>query len=126
MRRRCCICRVTLMTPSCITACSSRGSRFSKSRSRLKGWLRSCERSSTPADGVAAMVPTVVPRNRLLTVAGRRSLHCSPCNHNGQRWLALAVPDYESRALPLSYGGGHPHLPTDGSLRDSALTIQLL
>ncbi|HUK22500.1 MAG TPA: hypothetical protein VLV45_13215 [Gemmatimonadales bacterium] len=24
---------------------------------------------------------------------------------NGQRWLALAVQDYESRALPLSYGG---------------------
>jgi len=25
--------------------------------------------------------------------------------HNGQRWCALAVQDYESRALPLSYGG---------------------
>jgi hypothetical protein len=25
--------------------------------------------------------------------------------HNGQRWHALAVQDYESRALPLSYGG---------------------
>jgi len=24
---------------------------------------------------------------------------------NGQRWRALAVTDYESRALPLSYGG---------------------
>src|SRR5712692_2863339 len=28
--------------------------------------------------------------------------------HNGQRWWALAVSDYESRALPLSYGGGGP------------------
>jgi hypothetical protein len=28
--------------------------------------------------------------------------------HNGQRWCALAVRDYESRALPLSYGGGGP------------------
>jgi hypothetical protein len=25
--------------------------------------------------------------------------------HNGQRWCALAVQDYQSRALPLSYGG---------------------
>ncbi len=33
-----------------------------------------------------------------------RSLN--PLKHNGQRWGALAVQDYESRALPLSYGGG--------------------
>ncbi len=26
---------------------------------------------------------------------------------NGQRWCALAVQDYESRALPQSYGGGN-------------------
>src|SRR2546430_14639023 len=32
--------------------------------------------------------------------------------------------DYESRALPLSYGGGDPNLATDRSLRYSALTIQ--
>src|SRR5262245_31566726 len=40
-------------------------------------------------------------------------------NDNGQRWGALAVQDYESRALPLSYGGGAPNLATRCSTRYS-------
>jgi hypothetical protein len=32
-----------------------------------------------------------------------------PLKRNGQRWRALAVRDYESRALPLSYGGVGSH-----------------
>src|SRR5439155_15522115 len=46
------------------------------------------------------------------TVAAKRqSSLASPTSlkHNGQRWCALAVQDYESRALPLSYGGGRSH-----------------
>jgi len=42
------------------------------------------------------------------TVAAKRqSSLASPTSlkHNGQRWCALAVQDYESRALPLNYGG---------------------
>src|SRR3989442_1395735 len=45
----------------------------------------------------------------------RRS-HIAP-THNGQRWWALAVQDYESRALPLSYGGGGRNLATGRSTR---------
>jgi len=52
------------------------------------------------------VVPTVVPTDAFLASAGRRSLRLTPRKHDGQRWHALAVRDYESRALPLSYGGG--------------------
>jgi hypothetical protein len=55
---------------------------------------------------VAEVVPMVVPRDSLLIVAGGGSPHLAPLNCNGQRWCVLAVRDYESRALPLSYGGG--------------------
>ena len=64
-----------------------------------------------------AVVPMVVPKLSLLAVAGRRSDRLTPCNHNGQRRRALAVGDYESRALPLSYGGGGPNVATGRSTR---------
>jgi len=47
----------------------------------------------------------VVPNDSSRTVAGNRVRHLRPLTQNGQRWRALAVHDYESRALPLSYGG---------------------
>ncbi len=50
----------------------------------------------------------VVPNISSPTVPGSRTHHRASLKHNGQRWCALAVQDYESRALPLSYGGeGH-------------------
>src|SRR5437867_3976383 len=48
----------------------------------------------------------VVPNVQSPIVAGSRVRHHAPLKHNGQRWQALAVQDYESRALPLSYGAG--------------------
>jgi hypothetical protein len=48
----------------------------------------------------------VVSSFRAPAGVGNRSCHRTALNHNGQRSWALAVPDYESRALPLSYGGG--------------------
>jgi len=39
---------------------------------------------------------------------------------DGQRWRALAVRDYESRALPLSYGWRSPNLAARCSIRYSA------
>ena len=51
------------------------------------------------------MVPIVVPTNPLFLIAGNRRWRSESLKHNGQRWQALAVQDYESRALPLSYGG---------------------
>ncbi len=65
------------------------------------------------------MVPLVVSNVSLLTVAGSRSYHRAPLKHNGQRWRALAVRDYESRAPPLSYGGVWPNLATCRSMRYS-------
>src|SRR5206468_7070943 len=54
---------------------------------------------------------------------GDSSLRTRKClKHKGQRWCALAVQDYESRALPQSCGGGHPNLATD----DSALPARRL
>jgi hypothetical protein len=47
----------------------------------------------------------VVPAGALPLVGLRRSRRRISDKHNGQRWHALAVQDYESRALPLSYGG---------------------
>ena len=47
----------------------------------------------------------VVPNISSPTVPGSRTHHRASLKHNGQRWCALAVLDYESRALPLSYGG---------------------
>jgi len=49
----------------------------------------------------------VVPTNSSRVVAGSRVRYLLALTHNGQRWHALAVQDYESRALPLSYGGGN-------------------
>jgi len=43
----------------------------------------------------------VVPTEPLLPSVSRRSPRLPRWNNNGQRWYALAVPDYESRALPL-------------------------
>jgi len=37
----------------------------------------------------------------LVIVAGHRVRYPVLLKHNGQRWCALAVRDYESRALPL-------------------------
>ena len=48
----------------------------------------------------------VVPHFPSRTSAGNRIGHRTLLKRNGQRWRALAVRDYESRALPLSYGGG--------------------
>jgi hypothetical protein len=45
------------------------------------------------------------PKRLSLTRASNRLALLTPCKHNGQRWRALAVRHYESRALPLSYGG---------------------
>ena len=42
------------------------------------------------------------------TVAGGRARHRAPLKCDGQRWHALAVTAYESRDLPLSYGGDGP------------------
>src|SRR5574341_1492167 len=42
----------------------------------------------------------VVPNVSSPTVAGSRTRHRAPLKHNGQRWRALAVRDYKSRALP--------------------------
>jgi len=47
----------------------------------------------------------VVPTVQSPIVAGSWVRHHAPLKNNGQRWCALAVQDYESRALPLSYGG---------------------
>jgi hypothetical protein len=52
----------------------------------------------------------VVPELPSPTSAGGRVCHRAPLKHDGQRWQALAVRDYESRALPLSYGGVGPKL----------------
>src|SRR2546426_1129126 len=71
------------------------------------------------AQRLVVVVPTVVPSPSFLLVAGRRSPRLTPSKHNGQRWRALAVPDYESRALPLSYGGAVPNLAGCGSPRYS-------
>jgi len=57
--------------------------------------------------GLSVVVPRVVPNAPSRTVAGNGAPYLLPLTHNGQRWCALAVQDYESRALPLSYGGGH-------------------
>jgi len=43
----------------------------------------------------------VVPNSSLLVDAGNRRHWLTPPKRNGQRWWALAVQDYESRALPL-------------------------
>jgi hypothetical protein len=43
---------------------------------------------------------------KFIAAQRRRSLRLKfVLKKNGQRWGALAVRDYESRALPLSYGG---------------------
>jgi len=63
-----------------------------------------------------------------LLVADERGQSLGPLvtlKHNGQRWCALAVQDYESRALPLSYGGGDPKLATRRSRRYSAASPSL-
>src|SRR5712664_1086075 len=66
------------------------------------------------------VVPMVVSNISFPTVAGNRIGHRASLKHNGQRWCALAVQDYESRALPLSYGGGRSHnLATQGRARYS-------
>jgi hypothetical protein len=52
-----------------------------------------------------SVVPTVVTIDSSLLDAGSRQGQPVPLKYNGQRWHALAVRDYESRALPLSYGG---------------------
>src|SRR5438093_3064705 len=57
------------------------------------------------AEGEIVAVPMVVPNSSLLVDAGNRRHWLTPPKRNGQRWWALAVRDYESRALPLSYGG---------------------
>ncbi len=57
---------------------------------------------------LSVVVPMVVPNVPSSLVAGNRAPYVLPLTHNGQRWRALAVQDYESRALPLSYGGGRP------------------
>src|SRR2546430_1619498 len=50
----------------------------------------------------------VVSPRPSLSVTSRRAPRRTPLRHNGQRRWALAVRDYESRALPLSHGGvGH-------------------
>ncbi len=83
----------------------------------LGGGTRSGGASGGIAEGVVArittsllvvsvVVPTVMPRDSLVIIAGHRARYPVPLKHNGQRWRALAVRDYESRALPLSYGGG--------------------
>ena len=69
------------------------------------------------------VVPIVVPTVSSPTVAGNRARHHPPLNHNGQRWCALAASDYESRALPLSYGGGKAHnLAARCSMRYSTIS----
>jgi hypothetical protein len=74
-------------------------------RDRLHCWRKSgCVRGK----GAFVAVPMVVPNTSLLMVAGNRRHWLTAPKHNGQRWRALAVRDYESRALPLSYGGGGP------------------
>jgi hypothetical protein len=45
------------------------------------------------------------------SIGSNRSAPYSRSKHNGQRWRALAVQDYESRALPLSDGGAFALLP---------------
>jgi len=50
----------------------------------------------------------VVTIDSSLLGAGSRPRQPRPLTQNGQRWHALAVQDYESSALPLSYGGGGP------------------
>jgi len=50
----------------------------------------------------------VVSESPFLIVAGRRTARRVPLKHNGQRSFTLAVQDYESSALPLSYGGDGP------------------
>src|SRR5262245_10553023 len=55
---------------------------------------------------MSLVVPMVVPALLSLSIAGNRAAPRTALKHNGQRWCALAVQDYESRALPLSYGGG--------------------
>src|SRR5712664_2518029 len=67
------------------------------------------------------VVPMVVSNISFPTVAGNRIGHRASLKHNGQRWHALAVQDYESRALPLSYGGGAPNLAASRSIRYSTL-----
>ncbi len=52
------------------------------------------------------LVPMAVPNSSFQPSAGNFSIPLTALKHNGQRWCALAVQDYESRALPLSYGGG--------------------
>ena len=61
----------------------------------------------------------VVPNIPAPTGAGNYVGRVAPLKHNGQRWCALAVPDYESRALPLSYGGDGPKVTGCGSMRYS-------
>src|SRR5579859_6027451 len=79
----------------------------------LNGGCRNCKQP------VWLVVPMVVSNVSLPTVAGNRRRHRTSLKHNGQRWRALAVQDYESRALPLSYGGGRPKLSV--SLRNLVL-----
>jgi len=43
----------------------------------------------------------VVPHDFAVTGAGNGQNESLPLKYNGQRWCALAVQDYESRALPL-------------------------
>ena len=57
---------------------------------------------SLASPGVVSMV---VPTGALLAVAGQHARRLTRRKRDGQRWRALAVRDYESRALPLSYGG---------------------
>src|SRR5438093_2045194 len=71
------------------------------------------------AEGEIVAVPMVVPNSSLLVDAGNRRHWLTPPKRNGQRWWALAVRDYESRALPLSYVGGAPNLATCCSTRYS-------
>src|SRR2546426_6222015 len=54
---------------------------------------------------ILRVVPMVVPMAALQADADWRARRISDWKDNGQRWWALAVRDYESRALPLSYGG---------------------
>ena len=64
----------------------------------------------------------VVPNIASPTGAGSRIGHRAPLKHNGQRRYALAVRDYESRALPLSYGGDGPKLASLRAARYSRPT----
>jgi len=68
----------------------------------------------TATDLIGSVVPMVATIDSWLLGAGSRLGQPLPLKHSGQRWHALAVQDYESRALPLSYGG-------DGSIRYSIM-----